>query len=97
MKRSDITDYDVCLAVREYNNTMGDFPYQTLAKKFGCDEKLAYAACERADDNGLIEYGVSLRTAWLTEKGAALLETKRTTKTTSPSRATLPWRSSRTY
>lgn len=74
MKRSDISDKEVCLAVAEYEKTRGDFPYETLAKKFNCDEKLAYKACERASDNGLIEYGVSLRTGWLTEKGKELIK-----------------------
>lgn len=73
MKRSDINDYEVCLAVAEYQRTRGDFPYEILAEKFDCDEKLSFAACERAAERGLIEYGVSLRTGWLTEKGEALL------------------------
>jgi len=73
MKRSDISDLEVCKAVAEYQNTMGDFPYEVLARKFNCDEKLAYSACERACDNDLVEYGVSLRTGWLTEKGYKLL------------------------
>lgn len=74
MKRSDITDLDVCKAVQEYQNTLGDFPYEMLASKFNCDEKLAYSACKRAHGNGLIDYGVSLRTGWLTEKGKELLK-----------------------
>lgn len=78
MKRSDISDFEVCKAVQEYQDTMGDFPYQTLAKKFNCDEKVAYSACERACDRDLIEYGVSLRTGWLTEKGKELLTTNNT-------------------
>lgn len=43
------------------------------AQKFNCDEKLAYSACERAERDDLIEYGVSLRTGWLTDKGKELL------------------------
>ncbi len=74
-KRRDISDLEVCLAVAEYRQDVFNrpFPYEALAKKFNCDEKLAYSACERACDNGLIEYGVSLRTGWLTEKGKELL------------------------
>ncbi len=74
-KRSDISDFEVCKAVEEFqlHHLEGDFPYEFLAKKFGCDEKLAYSACKRACDNDLIEYGVSLRTGWLTEKGKSLL------------------------
>ena len=75
MKRSDISDKEVCLAVARYwaNEQRGDYPYEDLAEKFGCDEKLAFSACERAVDHGLIEYGVSLRTGWLTEEGKALI------------------------
>ena len=72
-KREHISDYEVCLAVQEYQNTMGDFPYEVLARKFDCSEKLAYSACERASDRSLIDYGVSLRTGWLTEEGEAIL------------------------
>jgi len=76
MKRKDISDFEVCKAVDEYQNKIRDFPYQILSKKFDCDEKLAYSACERAERNGLIEYGISLRTGWLTEKGEELLAKK---------------------
>lgn len=78
MKRRDISDYEVCKAVAEYQQTKGDFPYETLAEKFNCDEKLAFSACERAERNGLIDYGVSLRTGWLTEKGKSLLTNQQT-------------------
>ncbi len=76
-KREHIPDEYVCAAVKRYKETRGDFPYETLAKDFQCDEKLAYSACERACARGLIEYGVSLRTGWLTEKGEALINTPR--------------------
>lgn len=49
------------------------FPYEELAGMTGAPEKVTYAACERACDRDLIEFGVSLRTGWLTEKGKALL------------------------
>lgn len=75
MKRSDISDLEVCRAVAEYQKDIwkSPFPYEALAKKFNCDEKLAFSACERAYDNDLIEFGTSLRTGWLTEKGENLL------------------------
>lgn len=75
MKRSDISDEEVCRAVAYYQEDIynREFPYEALAKKFDCDEKLAFSACERAHDNYLIEYGVSLRTGWLTDKGKSLL------------------------
>ena len=49
------------------------FPYEALAAATGAPEKVTYAACERAHDRDLIDYGVSLRTGWLTEKGKTLL------------------------
>ena len=73
-KREHISDVDVCLAVAKYQKTLGDFPYQTLARQFSCSEKLAYSACERTADRGLIECGVSLRTGWLTETGKELIK-----------------------
>lgn len=73
MKRSDISNIEVCQAVAEYQRVQGNFPYEILARKFNCSEKLAYSACERAEKKDLIDYGVSLRTGWLTEKGKQLL------------------------
>lgn len=74
-----ISDLAVVRAVATYNATYAlstprmAFPYETLAEEFGCSQKVAYRACERACRHGLIEYGVSLRTGWLTEKGKELL------------------------
>lgn len=50
------------------------YPYDRLCAVLGCPEKVAYSAMERAADRGLIEYGVSLRTGWPTEKGIALFQ-----------------------
>lgn len=81
-KRSDISDLEVVMAVAFYKEDPDnrDFPYVFLADKFNCDEKLAYSACERACDHDLIDYGVSLRTGWLTEKGLELLKTAKLTQ-----------------
>lgn len=49
------------------------WPYVLLMERTGQPMKVCYRAMERADDRGLLEYGVSLRTAWITEKGRALL------------------------
>lgn len=48
------------------------YPYEALAAETGQPEKVCFRAMERAADRGLIEYGVSLRTGWLTEKGKQL-------------------------
>lgn len=77
MKRSDITDAQVCEAYRRWR---AECPYGKTAEVHlmemtGAPIKVAYAAMERASDRDLVNYGVSLRTGWLTEKGLALLET----------------------
>jgi hypothetical protein len=50
------------------------FPYEALAAETGQPEKVCFRATERAERRGLIEYGVSLRTGWLTATGRALLQ-----------------------
>lgn len=50
------------------------YPYETLVIETGQPEKVCYRAMERAADRDLIEYGVSLRTGWLTDKGKALIK-----------------------
>ena len=77
MQRKDINNIEVCQAVQEYQHDRGKSSCEILAEKFSCDEKLAYSVCERAEDDGLIDYGVSLRTGWLTEKGEQLLNSSK--------------------
>ena len=69
-KRSDISDLDVCFAYNYAAQKENFFADAVLASWFpGCPEKVIYAAMERAYDRGLIEYGVSLRSGWLTDEG----------------------------
>ena len=73
MARKDVTDKMVCDAVldaaaQRYSN----WPYELLSMRTGEPEKVCFRAMERAFDHGLLEYGVSLRTAWLTESGEEL-------------------------
>lgn len=56
-----------------YSDDRSKFPYDYLSEWTGYPEKVCYAAMERAVDHDLIEYGVSLRTGWLTEKGKSVL------------------------
>jgi hypothetical protein len=42
----------------------------------GAREKVVYAAMDRAHKKGLIEYGISLRTAWPSKTGLELLRSK---------------------
>lgn len=76
MKRSDITDKQVLEAALAYRkDTTPNRPFITdrLMQMTGAPAKVAYAAMERAEGRGLIECGVSLRTAWPTPDGMALL------------------------
>lgn len=75
MAMKHITDRQVCLAVQAFRDRGLEhpYPYEALALETGECEKVCYRAMERADDRGYLNYGVSLRTAWLTEKGVALI------------------------
>lgn len=73
-----LTTKQVLEAIQEYQQQSSDgldaeFPYLTLAKKYNIPEKVAYYACVKAEKKGYTECGVSLRTAWLTEKGKRFL------------------------
>lgn len=72
MARKDISDQQVCEAVAY---TKGTYlrPHEWLAKRTRQPVKVAYRALERARDHGLIDYGVSLASGWLTDEGIALL------------------------
>lgn len=72
IQRKDITDKMVVKAYAE-RKPFGPWAYEILAEQTGSHENVAYAACERAFEHGLIEYGTSLRSGWLTDKGKALL------------------------
>ena len=75
MATKDITDRQVCEAVRD-SCVRGwePFNYDLLTERTGRPLKVALRALERAVQHDLIEYSVSLRTAWLTDKGKALLD-----------------------
>jgi hypothetical protein len=51
-----------------------EFGTEILARVTGQPLKVCERAFERAEGRGLIDCGVSLRTAWPTPKGLALLE-----------------------
>lgn len=51
------------------------WPEVHLMNRTGQCEKVCYRAMERAVRAGLIEYGVTMRSGWLTDKGKALLAT----------------------
>lgn len=87
MATKDISDEQVCRAMQALpplltepfglfgvsRHPLPPFPYEALAAETGQPEKVCFRATERAERRGLIEYGVSLRTGWLTATGRALL------------------------
>ena len=77
MATKDITDLQVVRAQKGWqDNREGPWAYEALAAETGECEKVCYRAMERACDRGYLEYGTSLRTAWLTPEGEALLNSK---------------------
>lgn len=74
MATKHISDIQVLLAQKEWRqNQQGPWAYQILAMQTGEPPKVCIRAMERAHVRGLLEYGVSLRTAWFTKKGADLI------------------------
>lgn len=74
IKRKDIPTKSVLIACHEFHKNKEDAPWRQLVKKFNAPEKVVYAAMERDYDKGLLEYGVSLRTAWVTDEGYKWLQ-----------------------
>lgn len=71
----DIGDKQVCEAYKTSREIQHvKYPYEILHEITGQPEKVCYRTMERAFSRGYIEYGVSLRTGWLTEKGEELLK-----------------------
>lgn len=79
----DITDLQVLQAYEEMwrqrrneaRTTKSEYPEQILMRTTGQPEKVCYRAMERAFGRGLLDYGMWLRGAWITDKGKALLAT----------------------
>jgi len=88
MATKDITDLQVCQAYAKWRVLLdleielrkrgrivrAPYPYELLMQVTGECFKVCYRAMERAARRDLVEYGVSLRTGWLTDKGRALLD-----------------------
>ena len=74
MATKDISDIKVCEAIREYQLNNSIYADEILMKMTNQVRKVCIKAMERAENKDLIEYGVSLRTAWLTNKGLELLK-----------------------
>jgi hypothetical protein len=72
----DISDLEVCRAYAISKLGLR-WPYDILMEMTGAPEKVCYRAMERASERGFIEYGMTLRSGWLTEKGKTLIEENR--------------------
>jgi hypothetical protein len=48
-------------------------PWRIIMEETGAPEKVVYAAMEREEKKDYLDWGVSLRTAWLTGKGEEAL------------------------
>lgn len=74
MAIKDISDEQVCQAVQDSNDmAFVRWPHDLLQERTGQPEKVCYGAMERAYRNGLIDYGVSFKTSWLTQAGESLI------------------------
>lgn len=81
MARKDISDLQVlqayvdAKALRAERNRAGlggPWPEELLEQRTGQCPKVCWAAMERADARGLLEWGMNLRGGWLTEKGVLM-------------------------
>lgn len=83
MARKHVPDHLVCMAYFYCNHvkcrihvggiTLLPFPEELLCIWTKQPQKVCYRAMERAHRRGMIEYGVSLRTGWLTDLGRAAI------------------------
>jgi len=73
MATKNITDKQVVQAYLEYKSSEYRYPSGYLVALTGEPEKVCIRAMERAADRGYIEYGVSLRTGWVTKEGLDLV------------------------
>ena len=65
-----VTDLQVLQAYADQDEGFAD---EKLMNSTGQCEKVCYRAMERVERKGYIDYGVSLRSGWLTPKGQAAL------------------------
>lgn len=78
MATKDISDIQVINAyIQSRQSNFDEWPYDLLQRTTGQPVKVCYRAMERAASRGFIDYGISLRTGWVTDKGMALLNQQR--------------------
>lgn len=76
MATKGISDVQVCGACRAAHllGLSKGTSLEILMRMTGQPQKVCYRAMQRAQSRGYIGCGVSLRTAWVEEKGLALLK-----------------------
>lgn len=74
--RKDIPTIEVLKACDSFHSGDNKNGLEILREKFKCPEKIAFAAIERDLGKGLLNYGVSIRTAWVTDKGKEVIKEK---------------------
>ena len=73
MSRKDISDLQVLQAYVDMKAIgRAKFADEILAERTGQCLKVCQRAMERAEARGLLDYGVSLRSGWLTEAGVVM-------------------------
>jgi hypothetical protein len=73
MRRIDITTKMVLDAAKMAHTEKTGMTWEYIQRATGAPEKVIYAAMQREEDKGYLEWGVSLRTAWLTDSGKSKL------------------------
>ena len=79
MSRKSISDIAVLQAYvesKEMNFSHRIYPDEILKNRFNEPEKVVYSAMLRACKKDFIDYGVSLRCGWITEKGFDFINKK---------------------
>lgn len=74
MATKDITDNQVVRACWEFREKGFTSAHEYLVEITGENKKACLRAMQRSCGRGLIDYGVSLQAAWVTEKGKLYLE-----------------------
>lgn len=74
MATKHITDKQVLEAYVQYSKDNSKWPYEILMERTGEPEKVCFNAMLRAVKRGYIDYGVSVRSGWLTPKGIEYLK-----------------------
>jgi hypothetical protein len=79
IKRSDIPNTDILNACmechQEWHNGNYGYPSPELLLADKYPPKVSLAKMEQLIGKGYLEYGISIRTSWVTEKGMELLRT----------------------